>query len=246
MHPRIIDIFASAGMPTATIRPTELYNEGWMLRLTLDWAQQHACGSHPLAFLPDARWYSEALLRPPFLARQRGDRLAESWTNADGAVGHFNVGGTSKGGLTLRDGATQFIVVEAKMSSKLSSGTKNAPGYDQAARTVACIAETLKRADIEPQRMERLAFLVAAPLEQIDGGAFGDIVTKESIRERVQDRVDAYGGDRNEWFDRWFIPTLDAIGVGVLSWEELLEGLDPSYLAFYAQCLLHNKPKASS
>ena len=111
---------------------------------------------------------------------------------------------------------------------------------------MACIAETLKRADIEPPRMKRLAFLVAAPLEQIDGGAFGDIVTKESIRERVQDRVDAYGGDRNAWFDRWFIPTLDAIDVGVLSWEELLEGLDPSYLAFYGQCLLHNKPNASS
>ena len=246
MHPRVIDILASAGMPTATIRPTELYNEGWMLRLTLDWAQQHARGSHPLVFLPAARWYSEALLRPPFLARQRRDRLAESWTNADGAVGHFNVGGTGKGGLTLRDGATQFIVVEAKMSSKLSSGTKNAPGYDQAARTVVCIAETLKRADIWPQHVERLAFFVAAPQEQIDSGVFGDIVTKDSIRQRVQTRVDAYGGDQDEWFDRWFVPTLDAIDVGVLSWEELLEGLDPGYLAFYGQCLLHNKPKAAS
>ena len=81
------------------------------------------------------------------------------------------------------------------MSSKLSSGTKNAPGYDQAARTVACIAETLKRADIWPQHVERLAFFVAAPQEQIDSGVFGDIVTKDSIRQRVQNRVDAYGGD---------------------------------------------------
>ncbi len=215
-----------------------------MLRLILDWAQQQAPGSHPLAFLPDARWYCEALLWPQFLARSRGDKLAETWTHADGVVGHFNVGGTSKEGLTLRKGATQFVVVEAKMSSRLSSGTTNAPGYDQAARTVACIAETLKRADIEPQQVERLAFFVAAPLDQIDNGVFGDIVTTASIQQCVQDRVDAYRGDRTEWFDQWFIPTLDAIDIGVLSWEELLEGLDPSYLAFYDQCLLHNKPKA--
>ena len=132
MHPRIIDILAAAGTPAAAIRPTELYNEGWMLRLILDWAQQHARGNHPLTFLPDARWYSEALLPPPFLARRRGDRLAESWTNADGVVGHFNIGGMSKGGLTLRDGGTQLVVVEAKMSSNLSSGTKNAPGHPRA------------------------------------------------------------------------------------------------------------------
>ena len=217
-----------------------------MLRLILDWAQQHAPPSHPLAFLPDARWYSEALLWSQFLARWRGDKLAENCTHADGVVGHFDVGGTSKGGLTLRESATQFVVVEAKMLSKLSSRTTNATGYDQAARTVACIAETLKRADIELQDMERLAFFVAAPRDRIDNGVFGDMVTKASIRQRVQNRVDAYRGDRNEWFDQWFIPTLDAIDLGVLSWEELLEGLDPSYRAFYDQCLLHNGPKASS
>ena len=42
MHPRVIDILESAGTEAAMIRPTELYNEGWMLRLILDWAQQHA------------------------------------------------------------------------------------------------------------------------------------------------------------------------------------------------------------
>ena len=243
MHPRVIDILESAGTKAAVIRPTELYNEGWMLRLILDWAQQHAPENHPLTFLPDARWYSEALLRSPFLARCRGDKLAEAWTHADGVVGHLSVGGTSKGGLTLRKGASQLVVVEAKMWSKLSPGTTNAPGYDQAARTVACLAETLKRADIEPQQVERFAFLVAAPKAQIDKGAFGDLVTAASIRRRVQERIAAYQGDRDEWFDQWFSPTLDSIDLRVLSWEVLLEGLDTSYRSFYEQCLLHNQPK---
>ena len=215
-----------------------------MLRLVLDWAQQHARGHHPLSFFPAARWYSEALLPTPF-SRRHGDELAESRTNADGVVGHFDVGGTSKAGLTLREGAMQLVVVEAKMSSKLSSRTRKAPGYDQAARTLACIAETLRHAHVEPQRMKRLAFLVTAPREQIDGGSFHDVVTKKSIRSRVQIRVDRYQGERDEWFDRWFIPVLDAIDLTVLSWEELLEELEPSYWAFYDKCVLHNKPNAS-
>ena len=126
------------------------------------------------------------------------------------------------------------------MLSKLSSGTKNAPGYDQAARTVACIAETLKHAEVEPEKMERLAFFVAAPQHQIDSGVFGDLVTKESIWSRVRNRVDGYRGKHNEWFDHWFVRVLEEIGVGLASWEELLDGLDPSYRAFYAKCLQHN------
>lgn len=92
MHPRVTDILSSAGNKDAPIRATELYNEGWMLRLVLDWAQKHAPSDHPLRFLPDAHWYGEALLPLPFLARHRGDPLAESWTNADGVIGHFNIG----------------------------------------------------------------------------------------------------------------------------------------------------------
>ena len=131
------------------------------------------------------------------------------------------------------------------MWSKLSSGIRNAPGYDQAARTVACIAETVRRADTEPQQIERLAFFVVAPLERIKDAVFGNSVNKPGIRQRVQDRVDGYKGDKNKWFDQWFLPTLDAIDLRELSWEELLEGLEPSYRTFYDRCLLHNKPKAT-
>ena len=55
--------------------PTQLYNEGWMLRLTLDRfvsldlnREQHA-----LAVSPGCRWYSEAYLPSAFLARWKGD-----------------------------------------------------------------------------------------------------------------------------------------------------------------------------
>ena len=46
--------------------------------------------------------------------------------------------------------ARQFVLLEAKLFNRLSSGVKNAPFFDQAARSVACMAEVLRRADREP------------------------------------------------------------------------------------------------
>ena len=246
MHPRVIDILASAGTPTPTIRPTALYNEGWMLQLILDWAHDHAPETHRLAFLPEARWVYRGVVAASVPARWRGDDLAESWSNADGVIGHFDIGTSGKGDLTLREAARQLVVVEAKMFSELSSGTKNVHGYDQAARTVACVAEALRWLTFPPSRWRVWASSWPHRRAQIERGVFRDLVTKDSIRLCVQDRVAAYRGARDAWFDDWFIPTLDAIDLGVLSWEVLLEGLDPSYRAFYDQCLVHNGPKVSA
>ena len=59
MHPRVIDILASVGTPAQTIRPTALYNEGWMLQLILDWAH-HYEGTDKL---PTARKTNQCLDR---------------------------------------------------------------------------------------------------------------------------------------------------------------------------------------
>jgi hypothetical protein len=69
--------------------PTELYNEGWLLRIFLDWFSTHRVDKHPLSFSEGARWFSEALLLSAFLPRSREDPLGESRTHADGVIGHF-------------------------------------------------------------------------------------------------------------------------------------------------------------
>ena len=72
--------------------PTDLYNEGWMLRLLLDWHSRNPNAATPIPFPANSIWYSEALLPSAFLARYRGDELAESWTHADGVIGNFVIG----------------------------------------------------------------------------------------------------------------------------------------------------------
>jgi hypothetical protein len=43
------------------LSPTLLYNEGWLLRLVLDWFSRHDVEGHQLSFAAGARWFSEAL-----------------------------------------------------------------------------------------------------------------------------------------------------------------------------------------
>lgn len=57
--------------------PTALFNEGWMLRLVLDWASHHRSAIPELTFDNGSQWYSEALLSSRFRPRRRSDTAAK-------------------------------------------------------------------------------------------------------------------------------------------------------------------------
>lgn len=239
----------SAGGEAPRFPPTVIYNENWMLRLVLGWLVDRRASSL-IPVVPGGTWFSEALLPSAFLARTRGDPLAESYTHADGVIGHFQVGGNGKADLVLSPVAEQLTVIEGKMFSRLSKGVRNAPYFDQAARNVACIAEVLRTSDRRPGDMTHLTFHVAAPQQQAASGVFEDLVTKESIKRKVRRRVEEYGGERDEWFERWFLPTLEQVEVGVVSWEAILSEVvskDDEFGGqlhdFYQSCLRFNSPK---
>ena len=249
VNTRIAELLSKAKDPDRVFPATDLYGEGWMLRLVIDWFSRNPQADCDIRFLKDSRWYSEALLPSQFLARQRGDKLAESWTHADGVIGHFDIGKGADGDLTLKKGATQLVVTEAKMFSKLSSGVTNARYFNQAARNVACIAEIVKRAGIAPTSFEDLAFYVVAPKIRIDEGIFSTQMSKNDIREVVLKRVSEYEDQSKlEWFEEWFLPTLDVIGLGCIAWEEMLAVVSEYSEAegrelgeFYARCIEFNK-----
>jgi hypothetical protein len=229
--------------------PTLVYNEGWLLRLVLDWYSRHIFQNHSLLFQPRATWFSEALLPSPFRPRHRGDTRAESRTHADGIIGHFSIGSSAKADARLLADATQLIVIEAKIYSPFSAGTRNAPYFDQAARNVACITELLYRADCPPSQMTSLAFFVTAPEAQIKAGIFTQKLNKGSIWAAVQMRAEAFNSDLGDWLGEWFSPTLDTIRIESLSWESLIsliESNDPevfqSLKTFYERCLIYNRP----
>jgi len=246
---RVLALIQSAESAYARFPPTLLFNEGWILRLVLDWFSSHPSSTSALGFQPGTSWFSEALLPTPFAPRSRGDPRGETRTHADGVFGHIQIGASAKTDLRVSTEATQFVVVEAKMYSPLSRGTRNAPKFGQAARNVACMAETLSRAQRPPSHLKSLAFLVLAPETQVSVPGFTASLEKSSIEEAVRLRAVQFAPALDVWIDQWFLPTLQAADVRALTWEDVLadvrvrdiEAYD-ELSAFYSRCQKDNAP----
>ncbi len=244
----IASLMRRAGTDDRCFPPTLLFEEGWMLRLVVQWFQQSGVAGHDLSFAPDAGWFSEARLASAFLPRYRGDKHAESHTHADAAIGHFDIGERGLADLSLRKNARQFLVVEAKMFSGLAAGTKRAPGFNQAARNVACMAELIGHAKLDPQSFTSLAFFVVAPKEQIDAGLFSRFMERAALERVVRARATSYDPPKSEWFEDCFLPVFRAMQIGCIAWEDLvsfIKSADASFgqdlEAFYRQCLTFNR-----
>ncbi|MGA2990722.1 MAG: hypothetical protein ABSD88_09625 [Candidatus Korobacteraceae bacterium] len=249
-------IFESITAEGACIPGTLLYNEGWLLRLVLA-AGSKGTDCLPFRFEPTARWFSEALLYSAFLPRFRGDPLAESLTHADGVVGQFLFDAATKAGLVLEPKCSQFVVCEAKVFSGLSAGVKRALFFDQAARNVGCMAETLCRTGRRTGRpislYKSLGFFVLAPESQIKAGVFSGQMTKDGIRDRLRQRIQMYDGQQpkfielQKWLDEWALPLVDRMELSCCSWESVIDQVSvthPEYGAslreFYQLCLKYN------
>ena len=60
---RLVELFKEGAAPeTAKFPPTEIFNEGWMLRLVLDAFKRLEVKDGPFRFLEGADWSSEARL----------------------------------------------------------------------------------------------------------------------------------------------------------------------------------------
>jgi hypothetical protein len=198
-------------------------------------------------------WFSEGQLRTPF--GQRGSGASESNTRADGVFGDFKPVRSTRSGIDLKPDARRFVVLEAKLYAPLSPGTKNAPGYDQVARTVACMANTLHRAGLTPDTFEDLRFGLLVPAETISDGGFPEL-NADSIRQKIDARINQFGTPRHlqEWRDGWAWPLLERLVTAnclrPITWESMVEQLtqedDRTELKeFYESCKQYNRPPAT-
>lgn len=228
-----------------------------MLRLILDSFNRLEVQDEPFRFLPGANWHSEISLASRFRPRKKGDRLAESFTRADGVIGHFEFRHDTRVGLTLQKNSRQFLVVEAKMMSNLSPSVTNAQGYDQAARNVACMAEAIAASKVESISIEDIGFYVVAPALEVRSGGTNleTCMNPESIRMKVKQRIQAYETlDREEaselrgWESAVFAPLLRRLEetnkLRVVSWEQCIEAIGDNHAptadelrVYYRRCL---------
>ena len=249
---QITAMLSHCGHKEGTIPATALFNKKWMLRLLLDWFASPPRPVHPLSPASGARWFSDGLLATRFVGDGRSDKRAEGHTRADGAVGHFQLGSAGRGDLLIDAGATQFVIIATTLESPLSPGAKYAPNFDQAARSVACMAHLLEVSKIRPESLTTLSFHILAPAKRIRQEIFSKPIEKDGILYKVHHRAEVFGTAHRNWLANWFEPALDRMDISALSWEDLLKTIrladEPSGLKltkFYDQCLKFNPPRLS-
>lgn len=117
MVKQITEMFETCLTGEGVFQPTEICNEGWMLRFVIHWFSTQSGGNHLLSFPENGKWYSEALIHSPFCPDIAGINLAESWTYADGVIGHFAIGCNRMTDLSLLPEARHLIILRQRCSA---------------------------------------------------------------------------------------------------------------------------------
>ncbi len=223
------------------ICPTIIFNEGWMTRILVEISIDSKLKLPYIDFAKIRNWYSEGLLSSPFLARKRRDNLAEGYTHADMALGDLLVDSANRGDISVEGSDGIFGVIEAKMASPLSRGTKNAPHYNQASRNVACIAfNTLST-------RHAIFFGVVAPEKKIEEHGLRVLVESDTLLSQIAQRFDMYNKDSKIYAlkDR-VLERARSCACFVLSYEAWIGALAdyeayPALAEFKKQCYLFNR-----
>lgn len=237
------------------LSPKLIYNETFLLALILYWFKNHhnfivnsdldrkICK----AFQPideNAKSYINTTLETPFKVRVKGEKdpLAEASSDVSAVVGHFTVlYGKRKERLLLNTNANQFIVLEATLNKPLKQGTKKFKNYNQVARDIACMIQTLSR--LNNKFLNHLGLFVIAP-EQIlqTEETFRTFTYKPYIEELIIKRQEGYFLD-NDFLDL-FQKLMQRIDVDCIAYEDVLRFIkknDGDYFhkldEFYHICL---------
>jgi len=130
------------------INPTIIYNEGWMVRLLVEESILTGIKVKDLDFSEMKNWTSESKISSPFEgADLKKDGKNETKTQADIVLGDFpDLKFGEKGGSEVKAEKNAKIlgIIEAKMGSSLSTGIQKAKEYNQASRSICCLAHATK------------------------------------------------------------------------------------------------------
>ena len=238
-------------------QPTEFYCEGWLTRLLIFSVTDYGLKDHDLYIKENCKYFSESLLYSPFLSRFEKDPLAESFTHADSAIGEFQIGDEkNKGSLILLGNSLK--IVEAKINSEFSQGVTNAKFYNQSARYIACITETIDRANkINNLTDLSINFYLTVPKPRyLEKPSYRASLDKKNIYNVVKKRVEQYKNEnsnncsdydnRKLWLSSKFCKVLEKTIIKPVFYEDVIADLQGYKFAneinnYYTMCLEYNK-----
>ncbi len=202
------------------IARSEVFNETWMLRLTLALIHDYDgafkiddCKKKTLDAIRETVrtcWISEGGLEPAL--KNEGT----TWTDA--ILGNVKRRDGTKRGVKAEESAQHvgIVMIEAKIGSPLSSKTDNHKDYDQASRNIVCLAKLVQGQS--NQFVEKCRFLVIGPREKVKnwGGCKDNEEQLEQVKARLIDSKESFGDYPVEPICK---------NTTLISWEEVLESM---------------------
>lgn len=258
MFKEINDIIELTGdIDKRILSPKLIYNEIFLLSVIMSWFKKQKtfivnsdldrkiCKAFQLID-DDARCYIDATLETPFKIRKKGEKdpLAEVSSKVSGVVGHFNIlYGKKKERIVLKPEAKQFIVLETTLDKPLKKGTKKFKTYNQVARDIGCMIQTLNR--LENKFLDYLGLFVIAPDEMLKDETFKTYTYKPNIEKLIISRQEGYF-DNNDFIEL-FQKLFQRIDVDCIAYEDVLRFIkknDSDYydrlINFYELCLRYH------
>ena len=166
------------------VNPTVVYNEGWMIRALVYQSIEEKINLDGINFGEIENWTSEGLISSPFTNTK--DKR-ETHTHPDIAFGDFKIDYSTRGEIVVNNDSKFFGIIEAKMGSNLSKGTKNAPNYNQASRSLACAChQTHEKDNCE------ICFIVAAPDATLKKYSIKDQTDQTYMINQIRARFNEY------------------------------------------------------
>jgi len=166
------------------VNPTLIYNEGWMTRLLVKQSMIEKTKLKGLDFGKISKWTSEALISSPFV---KAGQYREGYTRVDMALGDFVVNYIKSGKIIISERAKIFGIIEAKMGSNLSKGTKYFKDYNQASRSLACIcSQTYDKKNCE------IFFIVVAPQIKLEKHKIDNQIDLQNMIQQIRNRFKIY------------------------------------------------------
>ncbi len=227
---------------------TTIYNEGWLLRIILYlFKNNDILRNKTASFLPfpkNAIIYSEGQLFTPFKMRKHKDKVSEKNTHVDGIVGYFNINSTTKSGIELNKNFSHLTVLEAKMFSGISKGTKNVNNWNQISRTVSCMIYSSIVSKTDINNLPQLNFMLLFPEE--NKKIVAQKYSNDLIKTEIKNRINLYkkGGYLDLDFElRWENIFDKNIKITFQTWEDIINSSEIDGLKeYYNKCLEFNKP----
>jgi len=200
------------------VNPTEIYNEGWMVRLLVKKSIEKQLKINPIDFAVINNWTSEALISSPF---NKAPEKKEGYTHVDIALGDFSVDFAKSGEIIINNNAGIFGVIEAKMKSNLGKGTTNVENYNQASRNVVCIAKNTLGMNCNS------FFVVVAPEKYLKKNKIEEQIKRDKVKEQVESRFSIYDEEfQTRENKNNIIEKIDDIDIRAITYEEWINAFD--------------------